>query len=333
MRHPRYVHRAISHTRPRSQEHHVPAPGPGQFPSRSRAGGDGRRLDPRVRRTRTPPPRGISPRGGPAPGAGPVQGRQPSPRRAVVCDGLCALGSIAVLAGLARTVDGATAVLALTMVLFPASWVVALRLAHAYDRHVLRTGRGENRRVLVAAAGFLVADVVIGATGNGPSHRLVLPALALAIPVTVARRRSWRWWLSLRGGHGAGWKQAATRRRTHEGPLVARPGRGTPDVAERVLAAVITLCLLPVLVLIAIAVKLAGRGPILVHLPRRDGRGRSVLVLAFRTTRTSASGRPQCAGDAEVSGVGRVLRRLGLDRLPQLFDVVRGRAPLVRSPG
>jgi hypothetical protein len=178
-----------------------------------------------------------------------------------------------------------------------------------------------------------VVDAVLGLMGQDLGHGLPLATLALVTPVTVTRRRAWRWWLSLPGDQRAARGVVGTRRRRPRQPLVAHPGRRTPDVAVRVLAAVIALCLLPVLVVIGIAVKLAGRGPILVRLPHRDGVGRSALVLAFRTTRTGASGRPRCAGGAEVSGVGRVLQRLGLDRLPRLLDVVRGRMPLIRSTG
>ena len=107
-----------------------------------------------------------------------------------------------------------------------------------------------------------------------------------------------------------------------------------PGPARRaldVLAAAAGLLLLsPVLVLLALAVKLSSPGPVLFR-QARVGQGFSVFtIFKFRTMRTGWDG-PEFtpAGDSRITRVGRLLRHSGLDELPQLLNVLRGEMTLV----
>ncbi len=112
------------------------------------------------------------------------------------------------------------------------------------------------------------------------------------------------------------------------------------DVA---LAAALLLVLSPVMLIIALAVKLHDRGPIL-FVQQRVGRdGRLFGVLKFRTMCVDAERRLaelgaanerkgplfKMVGDPRVTRVGRFLRESSLDELPQLLNVVRGQMSLV----
>jgi exopolysaccharide biosynthesis polyprenyl glycosylphosphotransferase len=90
---------------------------------------------------------------------------------------------------------------------------------------------------------------------------------------------------------------------------------------------------LPVMLLIAAAIWLDSRGPVLLRQVRVGRRGNLFVLHKFRTMRRDAEliGHPVWASvnDARVTRVGRFLRRSRLDELPQLWDVVRGAMSLI----
>jgi len=89
-------------------------------------------------------------------------------------------------------------------------------------------------------------------------------------------------------------------------------------MANVAFAGVLLIVTLPLMILVAIAIKLDSRGPILVREPRVDRRGRRFLALRFRIT---ADGSPR---EAEVTFVGNIIHYLRVDNLPQLSNVLRG---------
>ncbi len=104
----------------------------------------------------------------------------------------------------------------------------------------------------------------------------------------------------------------------------------TEDV---VVAGLMLLVSLPVMALIALAVRLEDGGPVLFR-QRRDGwNGRDFTMLKFRTMRVEANpaGTLQQTrrGDPRVTGVGAFLRRSSLDELPQLLNVLAGEMSVV----
>ncbi|MEN3342811.1 MAG: hypothetical protein V7644_2215 [Actinomycetota bacterium] len=84
----------------------------------------------------------------------------------------------------------------------------------------------------------------------------------------------------------------------------------------------------PVLGLAALAVKLADGGPVLYRQTRVGKDGADFELLKLRTmvvgAETQGAGFAVDRGDPRITPVGRVLRRLSLDELPQLWNVVRG---------
>ena len=116
-----------------------------------------------------------------------------------------------------------------------------------------------------------------------------------------------------------------------------RPLRFADRIQKRafdlVLASVALLVLSPALLLVAIAIKLEDRGPVLFR-QRRVGQGnRQFRIIKFRsmqqTPEDQAASASTARDDARITRVGRFLRRTSLDELPQLFNVMAGDMSLV----
>ena len=103
--------------------------------------------------------------------------------------------------------------------------------------------------------------------------------------------------------------------------------------ADVTLAGTALLLASPVLGLAAAAVKLADGGPVLYRQTRVGKDGVDFELLKLRTmvvgAETRGAGFAVDRGDPRITPVGRVLRRLSLDELPQLWNVVRGDMSLV----
>jgi exopolysaccharide biosynthesis polyprenyl glycosylphosphotransferase len=112
---------------------------------------------------------------------------------------------------------------------------------------------------------------------------------------------------------------------------------------DRCLAGVALLVLAPVLLGIGLAVRLTSAGPALYRQERVGMNGRSFTMLKFRSMVVDADSRLEdiradnisdgllfkMRNDPRVTPVGRWLRRLSLDELPQLFNVLGGSMALV----
>lgn len=102
---------------------------------------------------------------------------------------------------------------------------------------------------------------------------------------------------------------------------------------DLLLGGLLILLAAPLMLLIALAVRLSSPGPILFVQPRLGLNGRIIHVLKFRSMREEAAdplGAEQAAaGDRRITPVGRLLRRASLDELPQLLNVLGGSMSLV----
>jgi lipopolysaccharide/colanic/teichoic acid biosynthesis glycosyltransferase len=89
----------------------------------------------------------------------------------------------------------------------------------------------------------------------------------------------------------------------------------------------------PALAVAALAIKLEDRGPILYRQRRVGQDGREFELVKLRTMVVGAekegAGWAVNRGDPRITRVGRALRRLSLDELPQLWNVVRGEMSLI----
>ena len=83
----------------------------------------------------------------------------------------------------------------------------------------------------------------------------------------------------------------------------------------------------------ALAIRMESKGPIIYRQERVGFRGRTFTVFKFRSMNVDAEKGGQArwavARDPRVTRVGRVIRRLRIDELPQLFNVLRGEMSFV----
>jgi lipopolysaccharide/colanic/teichoic acid biosynthesis glycosyltransferase len=90
---------------------------------------------------------------------------------------------------------------------------------------------------------------------------------------------------------------------------------------------------LPLSLLVAVAIRIESRGPILFRQPRHGLNHVPFVVLKFRTMYEAETDlladRQTSRGDRRVTRVGKWLRRLSIDELPQLLNVLRGEMSLV----
>ena len=88
----------------------------------------------------------------------------------------------------------------------------------------------------------------------------------------------------------------------------------------------------PFMLLIAIAIKLYDRGPVLYKQERLTKDGKPFMIYKFRsmTMHSEDEGaRLAAKGDARVTPVGRVIRAIHFDELPQLFNILKGEMSVV----
>ena len=115
------------------------------------------------------------------------------------------------------------------------------------------------------------------------------------------------------------------------------PERGWASVGKRffdiAVSAALLVLLSPVLLAIAIWVKLDSPGPVFYRQERVGMNGRRFAMIKFRTMRVGAEaeGRPGWTrpGDPRRTTAGAVLRPLSLDELPQLWNVLRGQMAMI----
>ena len=123
-------------------------------------------------------------------------------------------------------------------------------------------------------------------------------------------------------------------------PVVAvreTPFYGAAWIAKRIsdiaIASSALTLLMPVLALVALAIRLDSRGPILFRQKRYGLDGREILVYKFRSMTVTEDGKQAfvaaAKGDARITRVGAFIRKTSIDELPQLFNVLQGSMSIV----
>ncbi len=165
-----------------------------------------------------------------------------------------------------------------------------------------------------------------GTNGNGSGERRCVPHVGDPLEVEPALCR-----------------EADTRLARPMEPLFARPLPLWKRAMDCVLAATALVVLSPLLLAIALAVKLTSPGPILFRQMRSGLGGRPFAFYKFRSMVCDAEARKaglmarneqdgpafKIRNDPRVTPIGRFLRASSLDELPQLWNVLRGDMSLV----
>ena len=104
-------------------------------------------------------------------------------------------------------------------------------------------------------------------------------------------------------------------------------------IFDIVVAGSALLFFLPLLIVIAIAIKATSPGPVLFCQKRYGYRNRAFRIYKFRSMRQDAGDRAgvrqTVRGDARVTAIGKIIRKTSLDEIPQLLNVIKGDMSLV----
>lgn len=119
--------------------------------------------------------------------------------------------------------------------------------------------------------------------------------------------------------------------------LVASPLSGAALLQKAIFDRLFAICALvaisPLMLLIAIAIKVSSKGPVFFRQTRKGANGQTFRIFKFRTMREHAetAGVVQQAtrNDPRITPVGSFLRRTSLDELPQFLNVLRGEMSVV----
>jgi exopolysaccharide biosynthesis polyprenyl glycosylphosphotransferase len=127
-------------------------------------------------------------------------------------------------------------------------------------------------------------------------------------------------------------------------PMLSSASIAAKRVLDVIGSGLLIAALSPLMIAIAIAIKLESRGPVFFSQPRAGRRNTSFDVIKFRSMYVDAEQRKAAVAelneasdgvmfkireDPRVTRVGQFIRRFSLDELPQLFNVLRGEMSLV----
>jgi exopolysaccharide biosynthesis polyprenyl glycosylphosphotransferase len=104
-------------------------------------------------------------------------------------------------------------------------------------------------------------------------------------------------------------------------------------VGDLIIASGLIFFTLPLMAIVAMAIKCESRGPIFYRQERVGLRGASFMLTKFRSMVENAEDgrRPVWAAqdDTRVTAVGSIIRRFRIDELPQLFNVLKGEMSII----
>ena len=193
-----------------------------------------------------------------------------------------------------------------------------------------RTGlNGDLNDLATAARNGEIDDIVIAVPRTSHDHMQRLVRRLSSLPVSVAICPNVHW-LNHTGGAVTpvgGVKVLSLYRRPLEGW-----GGVMKSIEDYVIASSLLVVLSPLLLAIAAAIKLQGKGPILFAQQRHGFNNAVFKIYKFRTMTVAEDGEKIVQAqkdDPRITPLGKILRRYSLDELPQLLNVVKGEMSLV----
>jgi len=114
------------------------------------------------------------------------------------------------------------------------------------------------------------------------------------------------------------------------------PFTGINELSKRVfdiaVASIILVLIAPILLAVAVGVKLSSPGPVIFKQRRNGLDGEEIIVYKFRSMRAMDNGevvKQATKGDPRITRFGAFLRKTSLDELPQFINVLQGRMSIV----
>jgi putative colanic acid biosynthesis UDP-glucose lipid carrier transferase len=118
-----------------------------------------------------------------------------------------------------------------------------------------------------------------------------------------------------------------------ESPLMAGGPAFIKNVFDKVIASLAIICLSPILIATAIAIKLNSSGPVIFKQKRHGWDGKVFNVWKFRSMYVheikEGTIKQATTTDPRITKIGRFIRKTSIDELPQLFNVLKGTMSLV----
>ena len=103
-------------------------------------------------------------------------------------------------------------------------------------------------------------------------------------------------------------------------------------VIDLIIAAVLSLILLPLFIIIWLLIKISSPGSVIFRQQRAGKDGEPFIFYKFRTMRTDVDpfgASPKSGEDSRLTKIGKFLREYSLDELPQLFNILKGDMSIV----
>lgn len=118
--------------------------------------------------------------------------------------------------------------------------------------------------------------------------------------------------------------------------ILETPFTGVNEVVKRIsdviLSSIILVLISPILLGLAIGVKLSSPGPVIFRQRRNGLDGEEIMVYKFRSMRSMDNGavvKQATKGDPRITPFGAFIRKTSLDELPQFINVLQGRMSIV----
>jgi exopolysaccharide biosynthesis polyprenyl glycosylphosphotransferase len=98
-------------------------------------------------------------------------------------------------------------------------------------------------------------------------------------------------------------------------------------LADLILAGIILVIVSPIMLLVSLLIKLDSQGPVLFRQERLGQKGKPFNIIKFRTMVQGGENSGQVwtdYNDPRITRIGKIIRKLRLDELPQLWNIIRG---------